>query len=37
MPQAHDFLNEARLSAVATALYLGTLLMVPQSQLRVLV
>lgn len=37
MPQAHEFLNEARLSAVAIALYLGTLLMVPQSQLRVLV
>lgn len=37
MPQAHEFLNEARLSAVAIALYLGTLLMVPASQLRVLV
>ena len=37
MPQAHEFLNEARLSAVAIALYLGTLLMVPQSQLRVLI
>lgn len=34
---AHEFLNEARLSAVAIALYLGTLLMVPASQLRVLV
>ena len=37
MPQAHEFLNEARLSAVAIALYLGTLLVVPQSQLRVLI
>lgn len=37
MPKAHDFLNEARLSAVAIALYLGTLLIIPLSQLRVLV
>lgn len=35
--QAHDFLNEARLSAVAIALYLGTLLLKPASALRVLV
>lgn len=37
LTNAHEFLNEARLSAVAIALYLGTLLMVPASQLRVLV
>lgn len=35
--KAHEFLNEARLSAVAIALYLGTLLLVPASELRVLV
>jgi energy-coupling factor transporter ATP-binding protein EcfA2 len=35
--KAHEFLNEARLSAVAIALYLGTLLLVPASDLRVLV
>ena len=33
----HHFLNEARLSAVAIALYLGTLLMTPPSRLRLLV
>lgn len=33
----HHFLNEARLSAVAIALYLGTLLITPPSKLRLLV
>lgn len=37
LTKAHDFLNEARLSAVAIALYLGTLLLMPPSALRVLV
>ena len=32
----HHFLNEARLSAIATSIYLGALLLNPPSQLRVL-
>jgi energy-coupling factor transporter ATP-binding protein EcfA2 len=36
VPRHHLFLNEARLSAIAIAIYLGALLLNPQSRLRVL-
>lgn len=36
IPDHHHFLNESRLSAIAISIYLGALLLNPQSQLRVL-
>lgn len=36
IPSHHHFLNEARLSAIAISIYLGALLLIPPSQLRVL-